>query len=326
MRAHIIAVDFHCKYQKVAWLDTQTGELQQADVLHQEVEEVRRFYRRFASGSIVGMEASGYSFWFEQLIDELGLQLWIGHPAQIAAKRCRKQKNDDRDAQHILELLLRDDFPTVWRPTSPQRVERSVIRYRVKLVRERTRWINTLRALAYNFNLILRRGRLSRASRARIRQLEMGPRLNQQRDELLEKVEQLDEQIKGLDQEIETYLRADPEALRVWTIPGMGVVTSLYLTRVLGPVERFERLKQVVAYVGLDSMEDSTDNRHKVRRYGSISKQGDRTLRWLLLQCAVAAQRHNPQLRRFYSRLVHRKGMPVARVAVARKLLVFDHW
>ena len=220
---------------------------------------------------------------------------------------------------------MREDFPRVWRPRPQQRVERSVIRYRVKLVRERTRWINTLRAQVYNFNLSLRRGRLSRASRDRIRRLEMGPRLNQQRDELLEKIEQLDTQVRELDREIETYLRADPEAQRVRTIPGLGVVTSVYLTRVLGPVERFERLKQVVAYVGLDCVESSSDNRHKVRRYGSISKQGDRTLRWLLLQCAVPAQRHNPQLQRFYSRLVHRKGMPVARVAVARKLLIYAY-
>ena len=102
------------------------------------------------------------------------------------------------------------------------------------------------------------------------------------------------------------------------TIPGVGPITSLYLVLTLGPVQRFSTAKQVVCYVGLDSVESSSDNLHKKRRYGSISKQGERTLRWLLVQSAVAAARWNPALKRFYRRLLHRKGMPVARVAAAR--------
>lgn len=149
MKSHLIAGDFHCKYQKVAWLDPNSGEMQQADLNHNEMEDLRRFYSRFAAESVVAMEASGYSFCFEQLIDQLGLQLWVGHPGYIAAKRVRKQKNDNRDAEHILDLLLRQDFPRVWRPDPQQRTQKSVIRYRVKLVQERTRWINTLRALVY---------------------------------------------------------------------------------------------------------------------------------------------------------------------------------
>jgi transposase len=40
----------------------------------------------------VGMEATGYLRWFERLLAELGFELWIGDPAQIKAKRVKKQK------------------------------------------------------------------------------------------------------------------------------------------------------------------------------------------------------------------------------------------
>ena len=73
------------------------------------------------------------------------------------------------------------------------------------------------------------------------------------------------------------------------TIPGVGPLTLLYLVRTLGPVERFAGMRQVVSYVGLDSVERSSDNRNQRRRYGKISKQGDRMLRWLLVQSAVSA-------------------------------------
>jgi hypothetical protein len=68
----------------------------------------------------------------------------------------------------------------------------------------------------------------------------------------------------------------------------------------------------------------SSDNQNKRRRYGEISKQGDRMLRWLLVQSAVAVTQHDRRLKRFYSRLLHRKGIAVARVAVACKLLVWS--
>jgi len=57
------------------------------------------------------MESSGHSRWFEQLLDELGLELWIGDPAEIRTRRVRKQKTDRLDAQLLLQLLLENRFP-----------------------------------------------------------------------------------------------------------------------------------------------------------------------------------------------------------------------
>lgn len=323
MSDYLIGVDFHCKYQRVAWLNRRSGETQAADLRHDDREEVVRFYRQFPAGSVVGLEAGGYSWWFEQLLEQLRLEVRVGHPGHIARMRLRRQRNDRRDAQHVLELLVRGEFPEVWRGSLEQRARKKVIRYRVQLVRERTRWINRLRALGYNFQLVLPRGYLSRAARRRLRELAMGGELEGLRDEMLERIEVLQTRVRQLDRQIQEWARQDPQARRVMTIPGLGPITSLYLVLTLGPPSRFPRLKQVVGYVGLDSMERSSDNLFQPRRYGSISKQGDRTLRWLLTQGAVSACRHNPRLRRFYRRLLHRKGMPVARIAAARKLLVW---
>lgn len=323
MSDYLIGVDFHCKYQRVAWVNRETGETDAVDLYHAEERKVREFYQQFPPGTVMGMEAGGYSWWFEKMMDELGHDLRVGHPGTIAVKRVRRQRNDRRDAAHVLDLLARDDFPEVWRCSVRQREQKKVIRYRVKLVRERGRWINTLRALVYNFNLQIKPGYLSERARERIRQLKMGEEMESIRDELLERIQVLDRRIRELEAKISAWAHEDSQASRLLTIPGVGINTSLYLVLTLGPTSRFPSLKKVVGYVGLDSMESSTNNPHKKRRYGSISKQGDRTLRWLLGQAAVTATRHNPALKRFYRRLLHRKGMPVARVAAARKLLVW---
>jgi len=56
------------------------------------------------------MEATGYSRWFERLLAELGFEIWIGDPAEIKAKRGKKQKFDREDARLLLRLLRENNF------------------------------------------------------------------------------------------------------------------------------------------------------------------------------------------------------------------------
>src|ERR1041385_2348307 len=111
----IIGVDFHPEFQQIALVDKETGEFQEKRLGHRE--EAEKFYRALAAGGQkvrVGMEASGHARWFERLLAELQIELWIGDAAEIQSKRGRKQKTDRQDAQHILKLMLKDDFPRVW--------------------------------------------------------------------------------------------------------------------------------------------------------------------------------------------------------------------
>jgi transposase len=64
----------------------------------------------------VGMEATGYSRWFERLLTELGMELWMGDAAEIKTKRVRKRKTDRQDAQLLLNLMVENRFPRVWIP------------------------------------------------------------------------------------------------------------------------------------------------------------------------------------------------------------------
>jgi hypothetical protein len=114
----IIGVDFHPQFQQIARVDTDTGEFQEQRLQHRE--EAEMFYRALAAAGQrvrVGMEASGHARWLERLLAELQFELWIGDAAQIQSKRGRKQKTDRQDAQHILKLMLKDDFPKIWVPS-----------------------------------------------------------------------------------------------------------------------------------------------------------------------------------------------------------------
>ena len=102
----IIGADYHPAFQQIAFVDTDTGELQERHLQHRE--EAEKFYRDLAAQGMkvrVGMEASGQARWFERLLAELNFELWIGDAAEIRTKRVRKQKTDRQDAQLILQLM-----------------------------------------------------------------------------------------------------------------------------------------------------------------------------------------------------------------------------
>ena len=65
----------------------------------------------------VRREATGYSRGFERLLAELGFELWIGDPAEIEAKRIKKQKTDRNDARLLRRLMLENNFPQIWVPS-----------------------------------------------------------------------------------------------------------------------------------------------------------------------------------------------------------------
>ena len=109
----IIGVDHHPSFQEIEFLDQETGECGERRLNH-EGGEADRFYRELQQRGVcvrVGMEATGYARWFERLLAELGLELWIGDPAEIKTRRVKKQKTDRKDAELLLKLMREDRFP-----------------------------------------------------------------------------------------------------------------------------------------------------------------------------------------------------------------------
>ena len=99
----IIGCDFHPSYQQVAWLDTETGEVREATLAH-ENGEAQRFYESLRGPVRVGMEAVGNTLWFERLLAGLGHEVWIGDAAHIRSLVVRRQKTDRRDEDSFCRL------------------------------------------------------------------------------------------------------------------------------------------------------------------------------------------------------------------------------
>src|SRR6266566_6118919 len=318
----IIGVDFHPEFQQIASVDTETGEFQEKRLAHRE--DAETFYRAPAGQKVrVGMEASGHARWFERLLAELQFELWIGDAAEIQSKRVRKQKTDRQDAQLILRLMLKDDFPQIWVPSWENRDLRQLLWHRHRMVQVRTRIMNQLQALALNEGLRCKKRLWREHGRRQLESFRLAPWANRRRRDLLELLDRLNPTIAELSQAIEREVENYPAAQRLRTHPGVGVLTALAFVLIVGDAARFRCGKQVASYLGLVPLEDSSGNR---RRLGHITKQGSSIVRFLLVEAAQVTVRSLPEWRSKYFHLVLRRGRKIAKVAMARRLAVQLFW
>lgn len=112
----MIGCDLHARQQTLAILDTSSGVVEER-VLEHNGDQVREYYRALEGPVRVGIEATGSMQWFLELMEELGVECQVGHPAKIRAAEPRKQKHDRRDALLLLRLLREDRFPSIWMPS-----------------------------------------------------------------------------------------------------------------------------------------------------------------------------------------------------------------
>jgi transposase len=318
----IIGCDFHPSWQQVAIFDSSTGEILEHKLVNGNG-EAERFYGSLPRPSLVGLESRGNSEWFVELVQRLGHQVWIGDAAEIRASYVRKQKTDQRDAAHILKLLMESRFPRLWMPSREQRDLRQLLIHRHKLVEIRSRVKNGLQHLAMNRGMQKKSRLWSAAGQKAFGELPLEGWAACRRQDLLALLAKLDGQIGGLDGAVLKAAEEDERVRLLMTQPGVGPITALAFVLTIGDVARFPRGKQVASYLGLIPREHSSGGR---QRLGSISKQGNRFARMLLVEAAQTAVRLDEGFRKQYQHRCHHKPKGVAKGAAARRLAVRLYW
>src|SRR2546426_599416 len=215
-----IGVDLHVRTQTVCWMNTADGEIHQHTLDHSR-DDVRAFYAQFTAPAVVGIESSGYALWFHQLIEQAGHRLLVGDAYAIRQFARRRQKNDRRDAELLLDLLRR---------------------YRHRLVRMRTMVKNGLQAVALNHQLRLGFRLFTVRGQQRFAALPLSGAYATQRQQSQVLLTTLEAQIAAVNQELATRAAADARVVRLRTHPGVGLQTALAVARKL--VLRLYRMLQ----------------------------------------------------------------------------------
>src|SRR3974390_1922733 len=246
----IIGCDLHARQQALAMLDTETGEIVNLTLMH-EGNEVREFYSQLPRPVLVGIEATRSMHWFLNLMEELGIECRVGHPATIRAAEPRKQKHDRRDADLILKMLVEKRFPAIWLPTKELLDLRALVLHRHQWVRIRTRIQNALQAIALANGLRRGPGLWSYDGQAKIAFLPLLPHASYRRSALQTMYKHMEEEIENLTKQVAEQAGHRSGARLLMTHPGVGPVTALATDVFLGDPKRFTDGTALGSYVWL---------------------------------------------------------------------------
>jgi len=266
----------------------------------------------------VVMESTG-SVWTNlyDRLDDRHIHVSLANPLKTKAIASAKIKSDKVDARILAHLLRTNLIAESYVPTKPLREIRALIRHRVAIVKIRTMVKNQIHAITDKHGLRCEYSDMFGKSGTKwLKTLEL-PSLDKLiLDNHLTHLESLNQQIDRVDEEV--HIKACEDVRLLLSLTGIDVYSALLIRSEIGSIDRFPDYKKLVSWAGLAP---SLHQSGSVEYHGSITKQGSKMLRWIMVEAATVAVNHDPRMRDFYERVKHRRGSQKAIIAVANKML-----
>jgi transposase len=243
----------------------------------------------------------------------------LAHPLKTKAIGSAKIKTDKIDAKTLALLLRADLIPESYVPPQYIRQERQITRHRASLVAIRTEIKNKIHAIlarhGINFELS---DIFGKSGIAYLKNVDVPEESRFEIDQYLDIIDVLDKNIQGTSENIEKQAMEEPGARLLMSVPGISYYSALLIIAEIGDIRRFKSSRELCSYAGLVPSTYQSGNHVS---HGSITKQGSRWLRWILIQAVHSAIKRRNAVQQFYKNVEKRKGTKVAAVASARKLL-----
>jgi transposase len=281
--------------------------------------EVTKFFAKLAPAR-VGLEACGASHHWARVLRGLGHEALL-IPPQYVKPYVARGKNDAIDAEAICEAMSRPKTRYVPIKSTEQQAALMLLKVRDLLVKQRTMLINAIRGHAAEFGVIAAKGPERVAVLLERVAAEAGvPALAREMLDLLAgQLAALDAKLKAIEARLMAWHRQDQASQCLTTIPGVGPIGGVSFTLKVPDPKAFRSGRHFAAWIGITPRENSTGGKH---RPGRISRQGDETLRRLLVlgATAVIKQAKPGRTAPWLLGLLARKPKKLAAVALANKM------
>lgn len=321
-----VGVDAHRAQSVVTVMDEGGVILKQKRVnsTREDIQEVLGRYRRPMKAVLEASYSWGPMYdWLEEVAEEV----MLAHPVKVRAIAEARIKTDEIDSRTLAHLLRADLIPQAYAPSRDIRAIKRVLRQRMFFVRLQTMVKNRITALLAQHTI--ERPDVSdlygKAGKRWLQNLVLPEPDGSILQEDLGLLEVLQGRIKSTEHLLKDLARGDPSVEWLRSLPGIGEFFSVLIRYEVDCIERFSQAKKFAAYTGLVPSTYASGNR---MYHGRLTKQGNKWLRWALIEAVTPAITHSPWLRRYHQRIKARKGTKDARTATARKLaeLVWIVW
>lgn len=314
-----VGVDLHQRFCYLTAVDASGKVYKQGKVVN-EGAALRAWLRQVPRPRQVVVEASGFWPAFQRAVEPEAEKIVMVHPLRMKAIASARLKNDKVDSQMLAHMSRADLLAEAWMADQNTQQVRELTRLRIELGRERAQAKNKLQAALHREGF-LKPGTdvFGKSGRAWLAGLALSASGRVVVKTWLSMIDHLDALIAEQAKKLADLAEADVRARWLKTIPGIADYSAMVILGEIGDVARFASKRALASYAGLCPVVRESAGKKK---RGAIGHHGSATLRWIMVQVAQTAARFSPAAKAWYQRLKQRKPTQVAKIALARKLLI----
>ena len=320
---YYMGIDHHKQSSHLTILDEQGEIIKAGSVVNRRV-ELESFLEGFIGGLKAVIEAGRSSYTMVDLLEELGVDVLIAHPYQVKAIACAKIKTDKRDSKILAQLLRMNMIPEVYRRCEENQQAQRILRNRMFYVQIQTKIKNKIRALLAKQGEEIRQltdvkdTLFAKRGLQVLKQIDISEKDKEILLLLVDTLEHIQEKISYSDKLIKKLYAESPEAQRIFTVPGFGIFLAVLVATEIADIGRFPSLSKLHSYAGVIPSTHSSGGKIY---HGRLVNEGNKRLRWGLIEAVWPATMKDISLRIYYQERKAAKGANTAKVATARRLL-----
>jgi transposase len=317
-----LGLDYHKKYS-FATIITEQGEIKEKERLLNRKESFKEYLHEY-EGVVAVVEACWNWPVAVELLEGLVDEVKLAHPLKVKAIAEARIKTDSIDSETLAYLLRADLIPEAYLRDKSNLQRQKILRMRSFYIKLRTQVKNRVHALidgqgeeiretAKGYSDLFGKGGLRWLGELRLKD----PDEKMLRG-LLEVYELLCKQVRAADRIVKEIVDSDEDCELLKSIPGIGEFLAVLIKTEIGDIERFPSSSKLCSYAGI--VPSTYASGGKVW-HGRLTKQGNRWLRWAIVEAVIPAISSNGELRSYYERIRYKKGPKAAKLATARRLL-----
>jgi transposase len=317
-----VGIDLHRRRSVIVRQDCEGHWLGDPVRISNDTESWDRVIATFGPAPEVVVEATYGWYWLVDRLTDAGADVHLAHPLGVVGFRHRRVKNDVVDAADLADLLRMGRLPEAWIAPPATRELRELVRYRAKLVADRSRCKAQVHATLAKCGILIPASDLFGVTgRERLAAAGLAGAYAVRVDSLLALVEVFDAEIDRIAGLVTDQLTKHPGYQVIQQLPGIGPVLAAVFVAEIGDVTRFPTPDRLCSWAGLTPRHHESDT--TVHR-GHITKQGSPRVRWAAVE---AIQRSTTtKIKTDRVRIEDRRGRNIAKVAAARKLLTLVYY
>ena len=312
-----VGVDLHKETSWFYIIDSNGKKVDSKNILNKP-EILRKYFEQIPKPFVLAVEATYNWYYFVDLAQEYAKEVFLANSYELKAFAKRHKKTDKIDARLIANILQKGFLPVVAIADQHTRQVRELLRYRIRLVIDRSRNISRLKALLDKLGI---NSNGDFTTYKRLKTIIMGelPSIYIQLvKNYIEIITELTQKLKPIEKDITTVSCNNHHMVNLMSVPGIGDFSAALIKSEIIDISRFVSFNRLCAYAGLSPRVSASANKI---HHGPLNKNRRKNLQWILLENVYHFIKAIPEMQEKYEILKQRKGHNTAKVAMAREML-----